>query len=187
MKPITNEQTSANDVDLMQAASEGDHAALGHLYDRHAQLIFNVLMQKLADASEAQDIVQDVFVKIYNKRATYNPMLGKPVAWMLTIARNAATDKLRRRTTHQKYVNRAVHEVEQSSPAHNGPHLDEIELLNHCMGTLTDPQRNTLKLAYFGGLSQQEISDELTQPLGTVKAWIRRGMLKLKDCVEGKL
>jgi RNA polymerase sigma-70 factor, ECF subfamily len=178
---------SLDDVTLTHRASSGDTGALAELYDRHAPLIHSVLTQKLGCPVESQDIVHDVFVKFHTKSVLYNPALGKPVAWLLTVARNAAIDKLRKRSTHQKYVNRQVHEVEEAAPAHPGVHSDELILLHHCIGILPNQQRDTLHLAYFSGLTQQEISESMAQPLGSVKAWIRRGLIKLKDCVEGNL
>ncbi|NJM37155.1 MAG: sigma-70 family RNA polymerase sigma factor [Akkermansiaceae bacterium] len=105
-----NEEPSSNenDVLLIQLASAGDVGALAKLYDRHAPLMHSVLTQKLGDASESQDIVHDVFVKLHSKSAMYNPALGKPVAWLLTMARNTAIDKLRKRATHQKYLNKQM-------------------------------------------------------------------------------
>jgi RNA polymerase sigma-70 factor (ECF subfamily) len=191
LTPRTNLKTAPpadlDDVALMRLIPEGNTEALAVLYDRHASLIYSVLMQKLEDPAEAQDIVHDVFVKLHTKSHLYSPSLGKPVAWLLTVARNAATDKLRKRSTHQKYVNKAMLETEQSAPAHPGPHGDELELLRHCLAILPNQQQNILQLAYFSGLTQQEIANRLTQPLGSVKAWIRRGLIKLRDCVGGNL
>jgi RNA polymerase sigma-70 factor (ECF subfamily) len=175
------------DTELMRLIATGNTAALAQLYDRHAPILYSVLMQKLEDPAESQDIVHDVFVKLHTKSHLYDPALGKPVAWLLTMARNTATDKLRKRMTHQKYINKAVLETEQSAPAHPGLHGDELELLRHCLAILPNQQQNILQLAYFSGLTQQEIADRLTQPLGSVKAWIRRGLMKLRDCVGGKL
>jgi RNA polymerase sigma-70 factor, ECF subfamily len=179
--------STEDDVRLMQLASAGDVDALAKLYDRHAPLMHSVLTQKLENSWESQDIVHDVFVKLHTKSAMYDPALGKPVAWLLTMARNAAIDKLRKRSTHRKYLSKQMQEVEEAAPAHQGPHKDELELLRYCVGTLPGQQRDTLQLAYFSGLTQQEIAEQIMQPLGSVKAWIRRGLLKLRDCVEGKL
>jgi RNA polymerase sigma-70 factor (ECF subfamily) len=171
----------------MHLTTGGNKAALGLLYDRHAPLLLSVLITKLVDPAEAQDIIHDVFVKLHTKSYLYNPNLGKPIAWLLTMARNTATDKLRRRSTHQKYVNAAMLDIEPHAPAHTGLHDDERHLLNHCLGTLPNQQQNILQMVYFSGLTQQEIAAQLTRPLGSVKAWIRRGLLQLRDCVEGKL
>ena len=187
LTPLPKEPTTdTDDVRLMELAAEGDVGALAMLYDRHAGLMHSVLTRKLGDAAESQDIVHDVFVKLHTKGSLYSPSLGKPVAWLLTVARNAATDKLRKRSTHQKYLNKQAEEPAQSVPAHSGPHEDELQLLRHCVRILPDQQRDTLQLAYFSGLTQQEIAERLSQPLGTVKAWIRRGLMKLRDCVEGR-
>jgi RNA polymerase sigma-70 factor, ECF subfamily len=176
-----------SDTELVHLTSGGNQKALGLLYTRHAPLIFSVLVQKLADPVEAQDIVHDVFLKLHTKSHLYNPTLGSPVAWLLTVARNTATDRLRKCSLHQKYVDKAMLDVETEAPAHPGPHGDEVELLRHCLATLTLQQQEILQMVYFSGLKQQEISDRITQPLGTVKAWIRRGLLKLRDCVEEKI
>lgn len=176
-----------SDIELIHLTSGGNKDALGLLYDRHASPIYSVLVQKLADPVEAQDIVHDVFLKLYQKSHLYNPALGSPIAWLLTVARNVATDKLRKHSTHQKYVDKAVLDVEPSAPAHSGLHDDEVELLRNCLATLPNQQHDILQMVYFSGLKQQEIADRMTQPLGSVKAWIRRGLLKLRDCVEGRL
>ncbi len=176
-----------NDLFLMGLASQGDVRALEQLYDRHAPLMYSVLAQKLGDAEEAQDVVHDVFLKLHTKSVLYNSAFGKPIAWLLTVARNMAIDRLRKRATHQRYLNKQSGEAEPSVPANEGLHDDELALLKHCVEILPSQQREALDLAYFGGLTQQEISERLTQPLGSIKAWIRRGLLKLKDCVEAKL
>jgi RNA polymerase sigma-70 factor (ECF subfamily) len=176
-----------DEVRLIQLASSGDAGALSDLYDRHAPLLHSVLTHKLGDSAESEDIVHDVFLKIHTKGALYDPALGKPVAWLLAVARNMAIDRLRRRTIHQKYLSKQAGEMADGQPARSGPHEDELELLRHCVKILPNQHRDTLQLAYFSGLTQQEIADELSQPLGSVKAWIRRGLMKLKECVEGGL
>lgn len=98
-----------------------------------------------------------------------------------------AIDRLRKRATHQRYLNKQTEQTEPCVAANDGPHDDELTVLKHCVEILPTQQREALDLAYFGGLTQQEISERLTQPLGSIKAWIRRGLLKLKDCVEAKL
>lgn len=176
-----------DDVQLMQMAAEQNPEAIGLLYDRHSTLLFSVLMHQLADPNEAKDILHDVFVKLHSKATQYRAAFGRPVAWLLTMARNAATDRQRRQSTHRRYVVKAEQEQPGFAPAFSGLHQDEVEVLNRCVGTLPEEQCSLLKLAYFGGFTQQEISDQLEQPLGTVKARIRRGLLKLRECVEGKL
>jgi RNA polymerase sigma-70 factor, ECF subfamily len=184
---VTKLPADIDDVELMRLVSEQNSGALAELYDRHSTIIFSVLMQMLADPAESQDILHDVFLKLQRKSTAYDPTLGRPVAWLLTMARNTALDKLRRRSTHQRYVTKLTIEAEPMTLTAGGLHHDEIEQIHQCVGSLPDDQKNTLELAYFGGLTQQQIATELAQPLGTVKARIRRGLLKLRDCLEGRL
>jgi RNA polymerase sigma-70 factor (ECF subfamily) len=186
--PLNTKQTvDDDDVRLIQLASSGDATALADLYDRHAPLLHTVLTQKLGNSAESEDIVHDVFLKLHTKGALYNPSLGKPVAWLLTVARNMAVDQLRRRSLHEKYLSKQSGAIVENMSTRSGPHEDELELLRHCVKILPDQHRDTLQLAYFSGLTQQEIAEQLSQPLGSVKAWIRRGLMKLRECVEGGL
>jgi RNA polymerase sigma-70 factor (ECF subfamily) len=186
--PLKMNQTADEDeIRIIQLASAGDAAALAELYDRHAPLLHSVLTQKLGSSAESEDIVHDVFLKLHTKGALYNPSLGKPVAWLLTVARNMAVDQLRRRSLHEKYLSKQSGAIGEDTAARSGPHEDELELLRHCVKILPDQHRDTLQLAYFSGLTQQEIAEQLCQPLGSVKAWIRRGLIKLRECVEGGL
>ncbi len=117
------------DTELMELTASGSPAALGELYRRHSSIMFSVLLPKLHDAMEAEDVLHDVFLKLKSKAGGYRKEEGKPIAWMLTIARNAATDKLRRHTTHRKYVDLKVNEIPPHTPAHTGLHADEVALL----------------------------------------------------------
>lgn len=183
----SNSLLDEDDMFLMGLASQGNVGALEQLYDRHASLMYSVLTQKLRDPIEAQDIVHDVFLKLHTKSVLYNSALGKPVAWLLTVARNMAIDRLRKRAIHQRFLEKQVVVDEPIAPPHSGLHDDELALLKHCVEILPSQQREALDLAYFGGLTQHEIAEQLAQPLGSVKAWIRRGLLRLKNCVESKL
>lgn len=184
---LTSPPAESDDADLMRRVAEHDPAGLAGIYDRHATLLHSVLLKMLADPAEAQDLLHDVFLSLPQKASNYDPSLGKPIAWLITLARNRAIDRLRRRSTHERFVRRSSEEADGTQPAFSGPHDDEKAALHDCVRRLPDDQRQTLHLAYFGGFTQQEISQQLAQPLGTVKARIRRGLLKLRDCLEGRL
>jgi RNA polymerase sigma-70 factor, ECF subfamily len=184
---LTSPPAEADDADLMRRVAEHDPAGLAGIYDRHATLLHSVLLKMLADPAEAQDLLHDLFLSLPQKASNYDPSLGKPIAWLITLARHRAIDQLRRRSTHERFVRRSSGESDGSQPAFSGPHDDEKAVLYECVRRLPDDQRQTLHLAYFGGFTQQEIAEQLAQPLGTVKARIRRGLLKLRDCLEGRL
>ena len=169
------------DVELMRLAASADSEAIGVLYDRHSGLMFSVLMQILADLQESEDILHDIFAKLPAKASSYQPTLGQPMAWLLTVARNAAKDRLRRRTTHRRYVEKVEVDHSQFSPAFRGPYFDEVQFLTNALQALPVVQREPLHLAYFGGFTMQEIALQLKAPLGTVKARVRRGLMQLKQ------
>ncbi len=186
MTAFDTTDSAISDAALVQRAADRDHEAVRLLYQRHSTLIYSVLMEMLGEPEEAQDILHDLFAGLLTKGKTYDPSHGKPVGWLVTLARNQAIDRLRRRASHRRYVTLITPTVEASQDSHTGPHGDEVELLHECVAGLPPDQRQTLHFAYFGGLTQQEISEKMKHPLGTVKAWIRRGLLKLRDCLEGR-
>ena len=158
---------------------------MGSLYDAHAPLLYSVLLQMLEDVGEAQDVLHDVFVTLPDKAGNYDPSQGQPVSWLITICRRRAIDLIRRRAVHRRYLDSATIELAAQFTPPEGPHGDEIALLHNCLGSLSDTQRQMLTMAYFSGMTQQEISEKLVEPLGTVKARIRRGLIKLRNCIEG--
>jgi RNA polymerase sigma-70 factor (ECF subfamily) len=175
----------ARDALLLRQISDQDRDAMAELYDRHSALLYSILMAKLADPVEAQDILHDVFVKLHTQASRYNPALGKPIAWLTTMARNAAIDRLRKKSTHQRYVVKMTDQPQMGPDPVCRAGADEVERLTFCVGALPDSQREILKLAYFGGYTQQEIANQLAHPLGTVKTYIRRALIKLRNCIEG--
>ncbi|RYD36970.1 MAG: sigma-70 family RNA polymerase sigma factor [Verrucomicrobiaceae bacterium] len=182
MKPPDTEH---DDTDLVRRVVLRDAEAFTILYDRHSTLLYSVALKILADPEEARDVLQQVFLTLHEKAAVYNPALGRPVAWLSVMARNKAIDRCRSLKRQREYAERIRQETpspeypsENSSETHN---RDELDYLHAAVAQLPDEQRQALTLAYFSGLTQQEISDTLSQPLGTVKARIRRGLIKLRE------
>ena len=135
-------------------------------------------------------MLQHVFLTLHTRAAGYDPSQGKPVAWLATLARNRSIDRLRALKRHHVYAEKIRQGADPASapgstPAPSGPYEDEVALLRGAVAELPADQRQALELAYFAGLTQQEISDHLEQPLGTVKARIRRGLLKLRESLTG--
>ncbi|MDB6070907.1 MAG: putative polymerase sigma factor, sigma-24 [Verrucomicrobiales bacterium] len=167
-----------------------DQAAFTLMYDRHATLLYSVSLKILADPEEARDILQQVFLTLHEKAPLYDAALGRPAAWLATMARNRSIDRLRSLKRQHEYADRIrlEHEIIENNPAatpFDGAYPDEVEILRSAVADLPGDQRQALEMAYFGGLTQQEISDKLSQPLGTVKARIRRGLLKLREALDG--
>ena len=162
------------------------------MYDRHSTLLYSVALKILSDPEEARDVLQHVFLALHQKAIHFDAALGRPVGWLATMARNRSIDRLRAIKRDRNYAENVRLEtdlVDFSPSPSNAPaaYSDEVEILRGAVAQLPSDQRQALEMAYFGGLTQQEISDTLAQPLGTVKARIRRGLLKLRESLDGLL
>lgn len=184
IQPETNQ-----DAELMEGISRGDRWAFACFYDQYCKLLFAVAHRILNDQKEAEDVLQEVFLQIWDKAGTYNPTLGKPVSWAVTLTRNKSIDYIRAHQRRSKLLERAATEMLANPPGatangtvHGRPNE---ELINSAVADLPREQRRAIEMAFFSGFTQNEISETLKEPLGTVKARIRRGMLKLRERLEG--
>ena len=173
---------------LLRRIAAQDRQALAEFYDQFGAVLFSTAVRILGDQQEAEEVMQDVFVQIWEKAATFDAALGTPISWVLRIARNRSIDRLRAR--QRRF--RALDELEDalaveplSQPAHHsGLSGEELVGVRAAVRLLPTEQRQAIELAFFGGQSHGEIAEALHEPLGTVKARIRRGMLKLKDTLQ---
>ena len=164
-----------------------DPEALQALYDRHANLVYGLGLRVLRDATEAEDLVQDVFLHLWRRAEMFDGERGSFAGWLVSLARNRAIDRLRARRTRERKGDE--YEAEQSidtapraaDPAESAYASELRGAVARALGTLPDAQRSALELAYFGGFSHSEIAQRLDAPLGTVKARVRQGMLRLRD------
>jgi len=149
----------------------------------------SVAVRILGDAGEAEEVIQDVFMQIWEKAAAFDPMLGSAFHWALSIARHRAIDRMRARQRRAR-LREALQESsiadppEDRSPEDNALRGEESAAVRAALSGLPDEQRQTIEIAFFGGKTHEEIAQSLNQPLGTIKARIRRGMLKLRDSLQ---
>jgi RNA polymerase sigma-70 factor, ECF subfamily len=182
--------TELNETALLVSIARGDRHAFSQFYDRVSGLLFSMAVRILRDPAAAEDVTQDVFVEIWEKASTYNPALGKPLTWVITLTRNRAIDRLR--AAQRRHNLAAAAAGEQASDSNTAPARPSIGtetsfLIRSAVTQLPAEQRRAIELAFFGGMTQAEIATALQKPLGTVKAHIRRGMLTLRDSLEGHL
>jgi RNA polymerase sigma-70 factor, ECF subfamily len=180
------------DVELLKRIAQQDNNAFAEFYDRHATLLFSVASKILREPGDAEDVLQETFVLIWEKAASFDPKLGKASSWAAVLVRNKAIDRIRASQRRSRLNDEAGAEMaiarETDSTVNEAVHgHDKAKMIQTAIVELPEEQRHAIELAFFSGLTQHEISKKLNQPLGTIKARIRRGMLKLRDQLEGLL
>ncbi len=185
--PKGNDQVSP-DATLMQQLLHRDVSAFEQLYERHSRIVYSLVLRILRQGTTAEEVVQDVFLQLWRNSARYD--LSRPfVPWLLTLARNRALDNLRLKSERQRRREEQTEEFPQIATAapEYEKSLDEkrrAERVRSLMSSLPAAQKKAIELAYFEGLSHSEIAASLHEPLGTVKSWIRNGLLRLKEGLQ---
>jgi len=187
-----NDQTADQKNDqlkfLLGRCIDRDQAAFKQLYDASSGQLYATLRNMLRIEAVAEEALQEAYVKIWNKASEYKPELGQPLTWMTSIARYHALDMLRKRRIRE---NKEVHWDDglpgiESVVGEPGPAstLEHQDILEQCFGRLSQNQRECISRAYLEGLTHDELSASIKSPVGTVKSWIRRGLVALKECVS---
>ena len=172
---------------LIRLVANQDREAFNRLYDHCSSLVFTLAMRMLRVQSDAEDVLQEVFVQVWRQAANYNQERGTPEAWIVNIARSRAIDKLRaiRRRERSFVLTEDPARAESAENVENSAAESEAKLtMNSALANLPEAQRRVLELAYFDGLSQSEIADRLKEPLGTVKTRMRSGLQRLRDLLR---
>jgi RNA polymerase sigma-70 factor (ECF subfamily) len=192
IKPMNGDSPRHEGIELLRRIGAKDRAALAEFYDKYATLLFSIAFKILNNSPEAEDVLQEAFVQIWEKAGDFDSNLGKPLGWAITLVRNRAIDRIRASRRRDILTQEAGAEfaiaTELSETANETVHGHEkSKLIHSAIVELPAEQRRAIELAFFSGLTQNEISEKLNEPLGTVKARIRRGLLKLREQLEGVL
>jgi RNA polymerase sigma-70 factor, ECF subfamily len=177
----------SDDAPLLARVVRGDGAALKTLYDRHGARVLAVALRVLSAASEAEEIVQETFVEVWRRAREYDERRGGAAAWITTIARNRAIDRLRKRGSTARTASAAAEQPVAPPPSP----LEDVELriererIGVAMAALPEEQRRSIELAFFEGRTHQEIAELTGTPLGTIKTRVRLGMEKLAALLRG--
>jgi RNA polymerase sigma factor (sigma-70 family) len=172
---------------LVRVAS-GDRAALRLVYRDTSAKLFGVCLRILNDRSEAEDVLQDVYVTVWRKAAAFDPGRASPITWMVAIARNRAIDRLRASAVSRRMEPiEAADAVSDPAPAAvEGVELaQQHQRLAGCLEELEPRHSTAIRAAFLDGATYEELATRMSVPLGTMKSWIRRGLLKLRACLEG--
>jgi RNA polymerase sigma-70 factor (ECF subfamily) len=174
-------------VPLVERVAAGDQLALAALYDATNRLIYSLVLRVLGDMGSAEEVLIDVYTQVWRQAASYDANRGAPLAWMATIARSRAIDRLRSgwQDQHRKESLDVLGDTPAngSSPEEAAAASERQKLVREALNLLTSEQRQVIELAYYSGLSHSEIAEKLNQPLGTVKTRTRLGMMKLREAL----
>jgi len=181
----------ASDEALLRRIARAEPQALSELYDRYGRLVFSLAVRVVGEGEAAEEITQDVFVQVWRKAYTYRPDLGRPLTWLVSIARHRAIDALRRRRVRPPgsldgidLEDAPLKSGDDQAPPLQAELEQARERLRRALASLPEEQRSALLLAYFGGLSHRELAERLDQPIGTVKTRLRLGLQKLRQLLE---
>jgi RNA polymerase sigma-70 factor (ECF subfamily) len=183
----------AEDIRLLQLVGQGDRAAFSQLYDRFSSVLFATAFSVLNNREAAEDVLQDAFLMIWEKAPLYNPERGKPLTWALTLTRNKAIDRLRSSQRRRRLYDAAERESltdEQHDDRDSFMALltsERSTLVREALGQLSPDQRQAIEMTFFGLLTQLEVAEQLNEPPGTIKARIRRGLMRLRDVLADRV
>ena len=185
--PMDDGRVSA-DAALVHRLLQKDVKAFEQIYDRYCRLVYSLVLRIVQQAGPAEEVVQDVFLQLWRNSAQYDAGHGPFVPWLLTLARNRALDTLRLKSERQRRLENQTDEIYSVvvTPQYEFE-LDEkrrAERVRSLVAKLNPQQKRAIELAYFRGLSHTEIAAELQEPLGTVKSWIRSGLMRLKEGLQ---
>ena len=181
--------TEETQTQLLRRVAAHDRQALAEFYDHVAGVLFSIAVRILGDPEEAEEVIQDVFVQIWEKAPMFDLALGTPFHWAVSITRNRSIDRLRSRQRRTRVIEelRADMTSEAELYISAGPaslDTESISIVRGAVASLPSEQRQAIEMAFFNGLTHVEIAKKLSEPLGTVKARIRRGMLKLRESLQ---
>jgi RNA polymerase sigma-70 factor (ECF subfamily) len=180
--PGTENQAAVEESQLLARTGAGDREAFRELYSRYSRPLYSLAVRLIGDAGEAEEQLQDAFLKIWQNAAAYDPQKSRPFTWAVTITRRTCIDRLRRRRLQVPTTPLAGEEASSAAPApdRGAEAREDSERLRGALADVPAGQRTALELALFSALTHFEIARQLDQPVGTVKSWIRRGLLGLR-------
>lgn len=170
---------------LLARVAGGDRQAFAQLYDATAPKLYGIILRILRRRDEADEVVQDVYVKIWQRAGDFDPARASPITWMATIARNRALDEARRSRVATVSDDGILDRVPDPARSALGAveAAEESRRLEICLDRLEGDRGSLVRLAYLDGLSRQDLADRFGQPVGTIKTWLHRSLKQLRDCL----
>ena len=172
---------------LLDCVADGDKAAFQAFYDRTSAKLFGVILRILVERQESEDVLQEVYVSVWRKAATFDPAKASAITWAATIARNRAIDRLRARPARPHVPVEQAFELADSGPAPDADlmHRQDAQRLVEALATLEPRHAAAIRACYFEGFTYDELAAREQVPVGTLKSWVRRGLMRLRGHLEG--
>lgn len=170
---------------LIAAVAKGDEAAFERLYAATRAKLFGVVLRILRRQDLTEDVIQEAYVRIWNSAGQFNPGQSSPITWMCAIARNRAIDLVRRRSETSIEDEPSAMDVaaESADPLARREMTEELRRLLECVGRLEPDRQKLVLLAYYNGWSREQLAEKFAAPVNTVKTWLRRSMLDIRECL----
>ncbi len=184
--PVVADTTAGTPADLMAKVARGDAAAFAQLYDLMAPRVYGLIRRVLRNPSQSEEVTQEVMVEIWRTATRYDADRGSLTSWVLTMAHRRAIDRVRSEqssTDREQAIAAASATTEYDEVAEAVTTNLEVEQVRHCLSSLTELQRESVTLAYYGGYSYREVAELLDAKLATIKARMRDGLIRLRDCL----
>lgn len=178
-------QTPAELSSLLASVARRDEAAFERLYEATSAKLFGVVLRILKRQDLAEEVIQDAYVKIWNSAGQFNPSLSSPITWMVSIARNRAIDVVRKRSEISIEEEPAAMDVASDTPdpLARKDMTEELQRILDCIDKLEPQRQRLVLLAYYNGWSREQLSRKFDTPLNTVKTWLRRSMVEIRECL----
>ncbi|GAA1341981.1 ECF RNA polymerase sigma factor SigK [Arthrobacter roseus] len=174
-------------VGLLDRISHGDQDAFAQFYEQTAKRVYGMARRVLVDAELSRDATQEVYLQVWNSAGKYSHTSGTPLAWLMTLAHRRAVDKVRSQqsaTEREARYGAAMQVPDRDDVAETVEQLLEAEAVVTCLETLTETQEESVRMAYYGGLTYREVAEKLGAAVPTIKSRIRDGLIRLRNCLE---
>jgi RNA polymerase sigma-70 factor (ECF subfamily) len=189
---LSNPQTDAEEAELLRAIARGDESAFARIYDRYSPILLGLLLRILRSRAEAEDVLQEVFLQVWQRAHSFDAARGRAFTWLVTLARSRAIDRLRSVGSRDRATRASAEDAPPESVAEEwadeaAVRAERAEAVRAALAELPEEQRQVLLLAYLEGMSQSEIAAARKQPLGTVKTRTRSALRKLSESLRIRL
>lgn len=185
MSPTTSAERAELDRRLIETG-RGDRQAFAELYERTSSKLYGVCLRMLRDRSEADEVLQEIYTTVWRRAASFDAAKAGAITWLIALARNKSIDRLRQRREAQSEdpFMLDVMDADQTTPAAAAESSQEYRRLENCLDELQPQQRNSVREAFYGGATYNELAKRCKVPLGTMKTWIRRSLMQLRACLD---